>query len=103
MTILAHVTRIQLLGDALGFMLIAAAGKCNKIGTRKRIRMEIPFLVQFIDGAKVDRVMLQRIGCPEVEGIAANAAYFAAKARQIKPGTSNAAGWYRGSISFILD
>jgi hypothetical protein len=82
---------------------LVAAGKCSKIGTKKRIRMEIPFLVQFVDGAKVDRVMLQRIGCPEVEGIAANAAYYAAKAGQIKPGTSNAAGWYRGSVSYILD
>ena len=82
---------------------LVAAGKCAKIGNKKRIRMEIPFLAQFVDGAKVERVMLQRIGCPEVEAIAANAAYYAAKDGRIKPGTSNAAGWYRGSVSYILD
>ena len=82
---------------------IVAAGKCSKIGNKRRIRMDIPFLVQFTGAEKVERVMLQRIGCPEVEGIAANAAYYAAKTGRIKPGTSNAAGWYRGSVSYILD
>ena len=37
------------------------------------------------------------------EAIAANAAYYAAKDGRIKPGTSNAAGWYRGLVSYILD
>lgn len=82
---------------------LVADGKCSKIGSKKRIRMDIPFLVQFVDGAKVERVMLKRIGCPEVESIAANAAYYAAKAGRIRPGTSNAAGWYRGTVSYILD
>jgi hypothetical protein len=82
---------------------LVAAGKCSKIGSKKRIRMEIPFLAQFGTGNAVERIMLQRIGCPEVEAIAANAAYYAAKGGRIKPGTSNAAGWYRGSVSYILD
>jgi hypothetical protein len=82
---------------------LVAAGKCSKIGNKKRIRMEIPFLAQFNDNGKVERVMLQRIECPEVETIAANAAYYAARDGRIKPGTSNPAGWYRGSVSYILD
>lgn len=82
---------------------LVAAGKCDKIGNKKRIRMEIPFLAQFGADGKVERVMLNRIGCPEVETIAANAAYYAAKWGRIQPGTSNAAGWYRGLVSYILD
>jgi hypothetical protein len=82
---------------------LVASGKCGKIGNKKRIRMEIPFLAQFGTDGKVERVMLNRIGCPEVETIAANAAYYAAKDGRIKPGTSNAAGWYRGLVSYILD
>lgn len=82
---------------------LVASGKCSKIGNKKRIRMEIPFLAQFDTNGKVERVMLNRIGCPEVETIAANAAYYAARDGRIKPGTSNAAGWYRGLVSYILD
>lgn len=82
---------------------LVAAGKCDKIGNKKRIRMTIPFIAQFTSSGAVERVMLQRIGCPEVEAIAANAAYYAAKDGRIKPGTSNQAGWYRGSVSYILD
>lgn len=82
---------------------LVASGKCSKIGTKKRIRMEISFLAQFNPDGKVERVMLNRIGCPEVEAIAANAAYYAAKDGRIKPGSSNAAGWYRGLVSYILD
>lgn len=82
---------------------LVAAGKCDKIGNKKRIRMEIPFIAQFSEGGSVERVMLQRIGCPEVEAIAANAAYYAAKGGLIKSGTSNPAGWYRGLVSYVLD
>jgi hypothetical protein len=82
---------------------LVAAGKCDKIGNKKRIRMAIPFIAQFNTNGKVERVMLQRIGCKEVEAIAANAAYYAARDGRIKPGTENAAGWYRGSVSYILD
>ncbi len=82
---------------------LVASGKCSKIGNKKHIRMEIPFLAQFDANGKVERVMLNRIGCPEVETIAANAAYYAARDGRIKPGTSNAAGWYRGFVSYILD
>jgi hypothetical protein len=82
---------------------VVAAGKCDKIGNKKRIRMEIPFIAQFGDSGKVERVMLSRIGCPEVETIAANAAYYAAREGLIKSGTSNPAGWYRGLVSYVLD
>ena len=82
---------------------LVAAGKCDRIGSKKKIRMEIPFIAQFDASGKVERVMVQRINCPEVETIAANAAYYAAKWGRIKPGTSNPAGWYRGLVAYILD
>jgi hypothetical protein len=82
---------------------LVAAGKCDKIGNKKRIRMEIPFIAQFNENGRVERVMLSRIGCPEVEAIAANAAYYAAREGLIKAGTSNSAGWYRGLVSYVLD
>ncbi|MEN9393119.1 MAG: hypothetical protein RJB02_963 [Pseudomonadota bacterium] len=82
---------------------LVAAGKCKAIGNKKRIRMQIPFLVQFGDTGSVDRVMLKRIGCPEVESIAASAALYAAQDGRIRQGSGNAAGWYRGSVNYILD
>lgn len=82
---------------------LVSAGKCDKIGNKKRIRMEIPFIAQFDENGAVERVMLSRIGCPEVEAIAANAALYAAKWGRIKPGSSNAAGWYRGFVTYVLD
>jgi hypothetical protein len=82
---------------------LVAAGKCDTIGNKKRIRMNIPFLVQFNNAGQAERVMLKRIGCLEVETIAANAAYYAARDGRIKAGSGNPAGWYRGSVSYILD
>ena len=82
---------------------LVAAGKCKTIGNKKRIRMQIPFLVQFGDKGSVDRVMLKRIGCPEVESIAASAALYAAQDGRIRQGSGNAAGWYRGLVNYILD
>jgi hypothetical protein len=82
---------------------LVASGKCKSIGNKNRIRMDIPFLVQFSPNGAVERVMLKRIGCPEVEGIAANAAYYAARDGRIKAGSGNAAGWYRGAVNYILD
>ena len=82
---------------------LVAAGKCKAIGNKKRIRMQIPFLVQFGDTGSVDRVMLKRIGCPEVESIAASAALYAAQDGRIRQGSGNAAGWYRGSVNYMLD
>jgi hypothetical protein len=81
---------------------LVAAGKCDKIGNKRRIRMEIPFIAQFAKNGDVEHVMLQRINCPEVESIAASAAYHAAKEGRVKPGNSNPAGWYRGVVSYIL-
>jgi hypothetical protein len=82
---------------------LVAEGKCSVIGNKKRIRMDIPFLVQFDDEGRAERVMLKRIGCLEVESIAANAAYYAARNGRIKAGNGNPAGWYRGSVNYILD
>jgi hypothetical protein len=82
---------------------LVAEGKCDRIGNKKRIRMEIPFIAQFNDAGKVQRVMLKRINCPEVETIAASAAFYAAKWGWIEPGTNNEAGWYRGMVNYTLD
>ena len=81
---------------------LVAQGKCKSVGSKDRVNLALPFLVEFTPDNTVVSIMVKRIGCPEVESIAASTALHAAQAGQIKPNGDNPAGWYRGEISYIL-
>ncbi len=81
---------------------VVAQGKCKAVGSKDRVNLALPFLVEFAPDNTVASIMIRRIGCPEVESIAASTALHAAQAGTIKPNGDNAARWYRGEVSYIL-
>jgi hypothetical protein len=81
---------------------LVKAGKCNAIKRNRSIDLEMDFLVEFSKDNQIKRVIVEEIGCPEVEAIAATATSQAAGKGWLKPTGENDAGWYRGSITYQL-
>lgn len=79
-----------------------AEGKCSAISQGKRINLDMDFLVEFARDNSIKRVIVEEIGCPEVEQIAATATSQAASKGWLKPTGENETGWYRGSITYQL-
>lgn len=79
-----------------------AEGKCSAISQGKRINLDMDFLVEFAPDNSIKRVIVEEIGCPEVEQIAATATSQAASKGWLKPTGENETGWYRGSITYQL-
>lgn len=98
-------TTQMMLGASAMKSIDAAArqGKCPVIGDRNRVRLDMPVLVQFGSGKDVKRVIVSKIGCPEVEQIVGNAALHSANAGRFRPTGENQTGWYRGRISYWSD
>ncbi len=82
---------------------IVNKGECKPLGRRGKIVMAMPFIVEFNPDRTVARLVVKRIGCPEVEQIAASAALHAAKTGRATPTGVNTAGWYRGEVSYFLE
>lgn len=94
-----------LLGTAAmkGIDRAVAEGKCPQAGSKRHIRLDVPVLVQFGEGAAVQRVVVRKIGCPEVEEIVGNVALQSAQAGRFAPSGINRAGWYRSAVSYTSD
>ena len=96
-----HTVRLNAQAMA-GVDAVVAEGKCGIIGNDRRINLDMDFLVEFARDNSVKRVIVQEIGCPEVEQIAATATSQAATKGWLKPTGENETGWYRGSITYQL-
>lgn len=79
---------------------IVAGGQCPAAGRKDRIRLDVPVLVQFENTGKPLRVVVRKMGCPEVEQIVGNAALQSARARKFQPTGVNQTGWYRSEIRY---
>lgn len=101
--LLARHHSVRLSNDAMASIdSLAAEGKCSAIGDGRRINLDMDFLVEFARDNSIKRVVVEKIGCPEVEQIAATAASQAADKGWLKPTGENDTGWYRGSITYQL-
>ena len=101
--LLARHHTVRLSNDAMATIdSLAASGKCSAIGDGKRIDLDMDFLDEFARDNSSKRVIVEQIGCPEVEQIAATAASQAAVKGWLKPTGENETGWYRGSITYQL-
>ena len=101
--LLARHHTVRLSEDAMASIdTLVAQGKCIPIGSGKKVDLDMDFLVEFDDSNAVKRVIVEKIGCPEVEQIAATATSQAATKGWLKPTGENEAGWYRGSITYQL-
>lgn len=101
--LLARHHTVRLSDQALANIdTLVAAGKCDAIKKDQRIDLDMDFLVEFSQDNQIKRVVVEEIGCPEVEAIAATATSQAAHKGWLKPTGENDAGWYRGSITYLL-
>jgi hypothetical protein len=96
-----HTVRLNAQAMA-GVDAAVVEGKCSIIGNGKRINLDMDFLVEFAPDNNIKRVIVEEIGCPEVEQIAATATSQAASKGWLKPTGENETGWYRGSITYQL-
>ena len=79
-----------------------AQGKCPQLGNKRHIRLQLPVLVKY-EAQDVRRVVVAKIGCPEVEEIVGNATWQSAVAGRFRPTGVNQPGWYRSEISYQSD
>lgn len=79
---------------------LVSAGKCPRAGSRARVDLQAPFLIQFDNRATVQRIVIQRLGCPEVESIVGSVIIGRAKQGFYRPTGANQTGWYRSEISY---
>jgi hypothetical protein len=82
---------------------LLAAGKCPSVGSRKYVNLNVPILVQLDGGDQVQKIVVRRIGCPEVESIVGGIAAGRAKQGYYKSTGQNQTGWYRSEISYSVN
>jgi hypothetical protein len=78
------------------------AKKCTRFGTGKRVRIDVPFLVQF-SGNAVQRIVVRRIDCPELESLIGGTLVSHAQEGLIKPTGENGTGWYQSNFNYYRD
>ncbi|HEY0028989.1 MAG TPA: hypothetical protein VGC35_14075 [Allosphingosinicella sp.] len=79
-------------------------GKCSVSGvTKRRVDMDVPFLIRFSPTNAVDEVVVRKLGCERAEAILGAAIIKLAKAGALKPTGQNVTGWYRSSLSFEMN
>ena len=80
---------------------IVSKGDCSIPGqSRKRLNMTVPFAVQYAPDGTAQQILVQRLGCAEVEGILGGQVLELVKGREFRPTGANADGWYRGELNF---
>lgn len=67
--------------------------------TRKRMDLQIPFLIQFDRSGAVTEVVVQKLGCASVETAMGNAILRLAERGEYRPTGVNQTGWYRGEFN----
>jgi hypothetical protein len=78
----------------------AAVGECHLPGqSEKRVRLTIPFMVQFSPDGAVQQVIVKQLNCPAIEQAAGGALLQLARQGEYRPTGENTEGWYRGEIS----
>jgi hypothetical protein len=82
---------------------LVAAGKCPRAGNKRRINLNVPFLMQFDGGGVAQRIVVQRLGCPELETVLSGIIRGRLLQGFYKPTGKNEAGWYRSQITYSLD
>lgn len=60
----------------------------------------VSFAAHFTAGGGLDRLVMKRLNCPEVESLIGGALLEMIKGGDYRPGGENVDGWYRGELSF---
>lgn len=82
---------------------VAARGECPVIGDAQRIRMSVPFLMEFSQNGALQQVVVWKINCPEVESVVGGTLLQMAKSGEYRPTGENQVGWYRGDFQLTAN
>lgn len=66
------------------------------------IAVRVPFLLQFGQSGKVERIVVHRVGCEQLERLLGTAVRDMAAAGEFRPTGENQANWYRGEIDYLI-
>ena len=78
---------------------LARDGDCRLPGLRPRqVRLDVPFALRFDASGRVERIILNDLGCPDLERLLGQAVQEMALAGEYRP--TRGAGWYRSSVQF---
>lgn len=82
---------------------IAREGKCAIPGAQgSLLDFDLSFAAHFAPDGSVDRIVMQKLGCQEAEGILGGVLLKMVQGGDYKPDGSNEDGWYRGTLSFTI-
>lgn len=80
---------------------IAEQGRCNVAGMRREaVDIADPFLIRYGADGSVERIVLQDLGCPELEVTLGAAVHHLARGNEYRPRGNVVPGWYRSEIAF---
>ena len=73
--------------------------KCRLEGqSKKRLNLDLPFLVEFGESGEVKGLVLRKIGCPAVESLLASVLLKQVQAGDYRAPPGQAVGWYRSQV-----
>ena len=76
-----------------------ADGSCKLRGQSKtRLNLRVPFLVKFGGDGSVERIVVRKLGCPDVESVIGSSLLHQVKGGDYKATGENDALWYRSEV-----
>lgn len=79
---------------------IVRSGDCSLRGaSRRRIKMNVPFLIRFDSSGTATEVVVRKLDCPEAESALGSAVKLMAERGEFRPSGTNQTGWYRGAFN----
>jgi hypothetical protein len=67
--------------------------------SKKWLDLNVPFLLHYGPDGQVDRLVLRRLGCEQVESVLGSVLLKLAEKEQYRATGENAAGWYRSEFN----
>lgn len=65
---------------------------------RSGVDIEVPFVLRFDDGGRVERIVLRDLGCPALEQLLATSLQGLASAGEFRP--TGGPGWHRSTLQY---
>lgn len=81
--------------------LLGPDGPCAS-GQRNSIDLRVPFLLQFGQSGSVERIVIKRTGCRQLESLLGTVVLGMAEAGEFRPTGENPANWYRSEINYAI-
>ncbi len=70
--------------------------------SRNKLDLTVPFLVQFARDGSPQRIVVRKVGCPQLETLLGGVVLNLVRRGEYRPTGENLAGWYQSDVSFAL-